>query len=153
MVSNMKTLIRPVTLLLALVMLSLCLTACSGNDARDIVGRWRMVSYVTDDGMQAPIDDNELDMIFYSTGIGEAQANGHTQYMFDYTVKSGKLTRLIKRSETNVVEVHETYKFNKDRTHLTIYSPEDGATIVLEKIEDQVLDRIELPGSEANDAN
>ena len=125
---NLKS--RALPLLIAIVMLSLTLlmTACQQHDAKDIVGRWRMISYVSDDGLEAPIDDHQLDMVFYSTGIGEALADGKTQYMFDYTVKSGRLDRLIKRSETNVVEVHETYTFNKDRTQLTVYSPEDGAT-------------------------
>ena len=143
----MKQMTRLTALLLALLLLSLTLflTACYQNDAEDIIGRWRMISYVTDDGLEAPIDDHELDMIFYSTGVGEATADGKTQYMFDYTVKNGKLNRLITRSENNVSEAIETYKFSKDRSELTIYSPEDGATIVLEKIEDQVLDRIELP--------
>lgn len=142
----MKKRIRLTTLLLAILLLSLslCLVSCYQNDAKDIIGRWRMVSYVTDDGLEAPIDGHELDMVFYSTGIGEALSDGETQYMFDYNVKNGKLNRLIKRSETNVVEVQETYKFNKDRTEITVYSPEDGATIVMEKIEDQVLDRVEL---------
>ena len=142
----MKTRTRLTTLLLATVLLSLslCLTACHQNDAKDIVGRWRMISYVTDDGLEAPIDDHELDMVFYSTGIGEALADGDTQYMFDYTLKGGKLNRLIKRSEDNVTQVKEPYHFNKDRTELTVYSPEDGATIVMEKIEDQVLDRVEI---------
>ncbi len=147
----MKTLTRLTTLLLALVMLSLtlCLISCSQSDAKDIVGRWRMVSYVTDDGLEAPIGDHELDMVFYSTGVGEALSDGKTQYMFDYTIKNGKLNRLIAHSQSNVVEAHETYRFSKDRTELTVYSPEDGATIVLVKIEDQVLDRVELPEGEA----
>jgi hypothetical protein len=145
-VSDMKKRICFTTLLLAILMLtlSLCLVSCHQNDAKDIVGRWRMISYVTDEGLEAPIGDHELDMVFYSTGIGEALADGDTQYMFDYTLKGGKLNRLIKRSESNVVQVKEPYQFNKDRTELTVYSSEDGATIVMEKIEDQVLDRVDL---------
>ncbi|MBO5897942.1 MAG: hypothetical protein J6R04_02915 [Clostridia bacterium] len=151
----MKKRIHLTTLLLAILLLSLslCLVSCYQNDAKDIIGRWRMVSYVTDDGLEAPIDGHELDMVFYSTGIGEALSDGETQYMFDYNVKNGKLNRLIKRSETNVVEVQETYKFNKDRTEITVYSPEDGATIVMEKIEDQVLDRVELTDENSTKIN
>ena len=141
----MKTISRALLMLLALILLALPLVACGDGDqdASDFVGRWRMVSYVTDSGTEATIE-NELDMIFYTTGIGEAQIDGETLYCFDYTVKDGTLHRVITYTHANTSEVDETYTFGEDRRTLTVYSPEDEATIVLEKIEDQVLNRIEV---------
>ena len=141
----MKTISRALLMLLTLALLALPLVACgnSEQDTRDFVGRWRMVSYVTDDGAQANIE-NELDMIFYSTGIGEAQIDGQTLYCFEFTVDGGTLHRIITYTNTNYSEVDETYEFSKDRRTVTIYSPEDKATLVLEKIEDQVLNRVEV---------
>jgi hypothetical protein len=132
-------------MLLALTLIALPLVACgsSEQDAKDFVGRWRMTSFVTDDGQQPNIE-NELDMIFYSTGIGEAQIDGQTLYCFDYTVKDGTLHRLISYTNQNHSEVDESYEFGDDRRTLTIYSPADEATIVLEKVADQVLDRVEV---------
>ena len=98
----MKTISRALLMLLTLALLALPLVACgnSEQDTRDFVGRWRMVSYVTDDGAQANIE-NELDMIFYSTGIGEAQIDGQTLYCFEFTVDGGTLHRIITYTNTN----------------------------------------------------
>ena len=140
----MKNSVRILTALLLCLLLATALTACGIYDAKEIVGRWRVISFTTDAGTEAAIDGHELDMIFYSTGLGEAQVDGETQYMFDYSVKNGRLTRLISHSQTNVEQVVETYEFSKNYTVMTVYSPNDGATIVLEKIEDKVLNRIDM---------
>ena len=123
---------------LAFCLLALPLIACGSTrqDSTNIIGRWRIISYVTDDGQSAPVE-NELDMIFYSTGIGEAQVDGATQYMFDYKLKAGKLLRVITRGgQTD--EVSEPYQLSKDGTTLTVYSPEDCATITMQKITSDV---------------
>ncbi len=133
----------PLVLLLFFFQFLFLLTSCASRDAEWLAGRWRMISFTTDDAQQATIE-NELDMIFYTTGVGEAQIDGETLYMFDYTVKRGKLNRIITYSTTNIVEANETYSFSNDHRTLTVYSPADGATIVLEKIEDQVLNRVDI---------
>lgn len=134
---------RIFTLFLCLLILVVA-TACGADDTERIVGRWRMISFTTDGGEQ-PAIENELDMIFYSTGVGEAQIDGETLYMFEYTVKNGRMTRMITYSATNVVNASETYQFSDDGGTLSVYSPADGATIVLEKISDDVSHRIEVP--------
>ena len=121
-------------LLLFTLLLPYTLTACTPKDDTAIIGRWRMLSYVTDDGQSVDIAGNELDMIFYSTGIGEAEANGQTQYMFNYTARGGKLERVINRTATDVQTVKETYKISSDGWYMTVYSPEEKATIELELV-------------------
>ena len=139
----MKSFTRIFSFALCLVMLSIALCSCAAHDADRIVGYWRMVSFTTDDGESAPIE-NELDMLFYSSGVGEARIDGETLYMFDYTVKRGRLFRQITYSTTNVVQADETYTFSDDGRTLTVYSPADSATIVLQKISDDVAQKVEL---------
>ena len=144
----MKTTLRALTALLALFLLALPLLACGSADekaAETVIGRWRTVSFTTDEGDEAPIDGHELDMVFYTTMLGEAQVDGKTLYFFDYAFKDGKMHRTITHTQTNVTSVVEDYEFSEDGRTLTVYSPADRATIVLEKIEDRVLDRVELP--------
>lgn len=144
----MKTTIRTFTALLALFLLSLTLIACQSADekaAELVIGRWRTVSFTTDDGVEAPVGDHELDMIFYTTMLGEAQIDGKTLYFFEYSFEDGKMHRTITYTQTNVTNVVEDYEFSEDGRTLTVYSPADEATIVLEKIEDRVLDRVEIP--------
>lgn len=141
----MKLLIRFALCLLVLLLLCLPLVSCNATaqDSANIIGRWRVVSFVTDDGTSAPIE-NELDMIFYSTGIGEAQVDGTTQYMFDYQLKSGKLLRTVTRSG-QISELRETYDMSDDATTLTVYSPADSATITMQKVTSDVKVPVDLP--------
>ena len=66
-----------------LLLLPFCTTGCtkSGIDDQILYGCWRIMAYQADDGLSAPIGEHQMDMIFSSTHVGEAQLDDVTQYM------------------------------------------------------------------------
>ena len=129
-----KTTVR---LFLTILILTLLVCLCSGCVKRDdasIVGRWRMLSYTTDDGLSYQVDQSEhLEMTFFANANGEATANGVIQYPFAYTARGGVLERTIYRASGEQI-VQEKYHFSEDGSTLTVYSPDEGATIVLSRV-------------------
>ena len=126
-------------LLLALLPM-LCAAGCAGDGPDEAVlhGRWRVVSYETDDGTAAEIGGRQMDMIFYATHVGEAQLDGTTQYMFEYRLQGNTLIRTMTYPGGSTATVRETVTYDDDTDRLTVRSPgsdtEPAATITLCRI-------------------
>ena len=126
---------RIIPLALLLLLTLTLLIGCAPRDDATIVGTWRMISYTTDDGHIYRADEHteRLEMSFYANANGEATADGSIQYVFYYTASGGELERTIHRS-SGVQTVKETYRISEDGGTLTVYSPDEGATIVLSRV-------------------
>ncbi|MBE6621248.1 MAG: hypothetical protein E7625_07820 [Ruminococcaceae bacterium] len=122
---------------LLLTVLLLPLAGCAKDDAR-ISGAWIMASYVTEDGVDAEIE-NALYMLFYSSGYGETKSESETYQSFTYTAKRGKMTRELDLGNGQIEVLEETYEISEDGLTLTIRTPKTrsspGATITLKKYE------------------
>lgn len=123
-------------LLLAIVLLPQ--VGCAKDDTALISGAWIMESYVTEDGIDAAIE-NTLYMLFYSSGYGETKSENETYQSFTYTARRGKMTREIDPGNGQVEVLEETYEISEDGLTLTIHTPKTksspGATITLKKYE------------------
>lgn len=131
---------KTLTLLLALLLLSLLpvtLVACGKPYDKSLTGAWQVVSYVTEDGMDASVE-NELFLVFYGNGYGETKTHEESYNSFQYTARKGSMTRQINYGRGEPVEVVETYRLEADGT-LVIVSPETdnapAATMTLKKVE------------------
>lgn len=118
------------------VLLTSFLLACTPRNDAGIVGTWQLVSYTTDDGLSASGEDFDVKllMIFRENGMGEAKADDQLQYVFSYTAHRGELRREITRTTSNVQQVLERYTLDEGGKRLTVYSSEEQATIVLQKV-------------------
>ena len=111
-----------VALLSCLILLSCTLYGCAPKYDEALDGTWVIVSYVTQDGVNAPIE-NELFLVFYGNGHGEMRSATDTYNTFTYTTRRGCMMRVIDYGRGEPETVEETYKINEDGT-LTIISPE-----------------------------
>lgn len=109
-------------LLSCLILLTCTLDGCAPKYDEALDGTWVIVSYVTQDGVNAPIE-NELFLVFYGNGHGEMRSATDTYNTFTYTTRRGSMMRVIDYGRGEPETVEETYKINEDGT-LTIISPE-----------------------------
>ena len=118
------------------VLLTVFSLACTPRNDASIVGTWQLISYTTDDGLSASGEDFDVQllMIFRENGMGEAKADDQLQYVFSYTARRGELRREITRTTTDVQQVLESYTIDGGGKCLTVYSPEEQATIVLQRV-------------------
>ena len=119
----MKHTLRVLAALLSCMILLTCaLYGCASKYDEALDGTWVIISYVTQDGVSAPIE-NELFIVFYGNGHGEMRSASDTYNTFTYTTRRGSMLRVIDYGRGEPEAVEETYTINEDGT-LTIISPE-----------------------------
>ena len=114
---------RALAALLVCAMLAvLILYGCAPGYDEALEGTWVIISYVTQDGVSATIE-NELCIVFYDNGYGETRSTTENYNTFTYTARRGSMMRVIDNGRGESEPVEETYVINEDGT-LTIISPE-----------------------------
>lgn len=123
--------------LLTLALLSFSLLGCGNKYDKRLDGVWQVVSYVTEDGTEASVE-NDLFLVFYGNGYGETKTREESYNAFQYTARKGKMTRIINYGRGEAEEVEEAYQLGNDGT-LVITSPKTknapAATMTLKKVE------------------
>jgi hypothetical protein len=135
----MKKILTLILCCLIVASLPMGLSGCAGKYDQSLDGVWKVVSYVTADGVDASVE-HDLFVVFYGNGYGETKTLKETYNSFAYTASKGTMIRTINDGRGEPEEVAETYRIESDGT-LIITSPETrnapAATMKLKRADNQ----------------